>query len=349
MFQAVHDDFMTPRGRLAFTPTQAAARYLARMTDAPRHAPITLLVLNGKSAGEPSVREAVASMRQAGMPLAVRVTWEAGDAERYVREAVEAGAATVIAGGGDGTLHEVANALAAMEGDDLPSLGLLPLGTANDFARGAGIPLEAEDALALVQRAPARPMDLLKVTHGQEVRWCANLATGGFGTQVTVETDPELKKKLGGLAYVLTGLGRLGQATPLVARFQGDGFEWQGGFVALGIGNGRQAGGGQVLCPDAQVDDGLIDLTVIPEGKGDAAEFLSVLGTALSAGREAALAQIGVCARLPWLEVASDAPFTLNLDGEPMEGDRFRIEAVSGRVRMHLPPDSPVLTGAAQA
>ena len=208
---------------------------------------------------------------------------------------------------------------------------------------------ELTDALALVQREPARLMDLLKVTHGQEVRWCANLATGGFGTQVTVETDPELKKKLGGLAYVLTGLGRLGQATPLVARFQGDGFEWQGGFVALGIGNGRQAGGGQVLCPDAQVDDGLIDLTVIPEGKGDAAEFLSVLGTALSAGREAALAQIGVCARLPWLEVASDAPFTINLDGEPMEGDRFRIEAVSGRVRMHLPPDSPVLTGAAQA
>ena len=116
------------------------------MTDAPRHAPITLLVLNGKSAGEPSVREAVASIRQAGMSLAVRVTWEAGDAERYVREAVEAGAGTVIAGGGDGTLHEVANALAAMEGDDLPSLGLLPLGTANDFARGAGIPLEAEDA-----------------------------------------------------------------------------------------------------------------------------------------------------------------------------------------------------------
>ena len=146
MFRAVHDAPMTPLRR-PFVHVNASGPALPCAHDRRLPPPsITLLILNGKSAGEAAVREAVASMRQAGMPLAVRVTWEAGDAQRYVREAVEAGAATVIAGGGDGTLHEVANALAAMEGDDLPSLGLLPLGTANDFARGAGIPLEAEDA-----------------------------------------------------------------------------------------------------------------------------------------------------------------------------------------------------------
>ncbi len=310
-----------------------------------KHA-MTMLVLNGKSAGVEAVRDAVKQMRQAGMPLAVRVTWESGDAERYVREAVDAGAATIIAGGGDGTLNEVANALAALDRDDLPSLGLLPLGTANDFARGAGIPLEADQALQLVAAQPARAIDLIKISDDQTTRWCANLATGGFGTQVTVETDPELKKKLGGLAYVLTGLSRLGQAEPLTARLLGDGFEWQGAFVALGIGNGRQAGGGQVLCPKAVVDDGLIDLTIIPDEPGDDSDLFSLLGTALSAGREAVLAQLGVCARLSWLEISADQPFTLNLDGEPMHASRFRIEAVPARLRMHLPPASPLLSAA---
>lgn len=309
----------------------------------PRDA-MTMLVLNGKSAGEAAVRDAVKKLRESGMPLAVRVTWEAGDAERYVREAVDVGAVTIIAGGGDGTLNEVASALAAMDRDGLPSLGLLPLGTANDFARGAGIPLEADKALELVRAESARPIDLIKVSAGQEVRWCANLATGGFGTQVTVETDPELKKKLGGLAYVLTGLTRLGQAEPLTARFRGEGFDWQGAFVALGIGNGRQAGGGQVLCPQAVVDDGLIDLTIVPDEPGDDSDFFSLLGVALSSGRAAVLEQIGVCARMPWLEISADAPFTLNLDGEPMQASRFCIEAMPRRLTMHLPPSSPLLS-----
>ncbi|MBE2210315.1 MAG: lipid kinase YegS [Xanthomonadaceae bacterium] len=307
---------------------------------------MVMLVLNGKSAGDPAVRDAVAQVRKAGLPLTVRVTWESGDAGRCVREAADAGATTVIAGGGDGTLNEIANVLAGLDGDDLPALGLLPLGSANDFARGAGIPLTPDGALALVQSEPARPIDLLRVSDDQETRWCANLATGGFGTQVTVETHPELKKKLGGLAYVLTGLTRLGQAEPLTARFRGEGFDWQGAFIALGIGNGRQAGGGQVLCPKAVVDDGLIDLTIVPDEPGDDSDLFSLLATALSAGRAAALEQIGVCARMPWLEITAAQPFTLNLDGEPMQASRFRIEAVPARLRMHLPSISPLLSPA---
>ncbi|MGE8234353.1 MAG: diacylglycerol kinase family protein, partial [Stenotrophomonas sp.] len=69
------------------------------------------LILNGKSAGDDAVRDAVAQMREKGQGLQVRVTWEAGDAERYVREAIAAQAQLLIAGGGDGTLSEVAEAL----------------------------------------------------------------------------------------------------------------------------------------------------------------------------------------------------------------------------------------------
>src|SRR5690606_4207025 len=100
------------------------------------------LILNGKSAGDDAVREAVQALREQGIALDVRVTWEEGDGERYAAEALERGATHVVAGGGDGSLSEVASALGHHDADAaaLPSLGLLPLGTANDFASAAGIP-----------------------------------------------------------------------------------------------------------------------------------------------------------------------------------------------------------------
>lgn len=300
------------------------------------------LILNGKSAGNEAVREAVAAMRRQGVQLDVRVTWEGGDAGRYVAEAIADGVDTVIAGGGDGTLSEVASALAGREedADALPTLALLPLGTANDFATAAGLPLAPDAALAMARDGQPRRIDLLKVTAAHGRHWCANLTTGGFGTQVTVETDEAMKRVLGGLAYLVTGLARLGRVEPQHARFSGPDFGWEGAFIALGLGNGRQAGGGQALCPDAQIDDGLLDLTIIPELTGTVA---ATLGALITGGKRAALEQVAVRRRLPWVEIQADVPITLNLDGEPTTARQFRIDCVPGRLRMHLPPGCPLL------
>ncbi|WP_037073242.1 lipid kinase YegS [Pseudoxanthomonas suwonensis] len=301
------------------------------------------LLLNGKSAGDDALREAVAALRDRGTPVQVRVLWEPGDAARYVDEAMAAGAATVVAAGGDGTLGEVAAVLARLQlpAADTPALGLVPLGTANDFATAAGLPQDPGEALSLVAAGPPTPLDLLRVEADGTEHWCANLASGGFGTEVTVETDEGLKKLLGGLAYLVTGIAKLGRIEPLPVRLRGPGFDWEGGMIALGLGNGRQAGGGQPLCPEAVVDDGLLDLTVIPELSG---ELLATLGTVVAQGQHAALERSAVCTRLARVEVESlDGELTLNLDGEPVAARRFRIECVPGRLRMHLPPDSPLL------
>ena len=304
-------------------------------------APRWRLILNGKSAGDEAARDAVGSLRKQGVQLDVRVTWEAGDAERYVAEAIADGIDTIVAGGGDGTLSEVATTLAHRDesADALPTLGLLPLGTANDFARAAGIPDAPEDALRLLLGQAAMPIDLLKLEANGEIHWAANLASGGFGTQVTTETHEGLKKWLGGLAYVLTGLSKLGRIEPLRASMRGPGFDWSGDFIALGIGNGRQAGGGQALCPEALVDDGLLDLTIVPPLEG---ELLATFGTAMTEGKDAALDRAAIRRALPWVEIASTEPLTLNLDGEPVEATRFRIDCIPGRVRMHLPADCPL-------
>ena len=301
------------------------------------------LILNGKSAGDDDLRDAVAAMRARGVEVDVRVTWEAGDARRHVCEAIKDRVDTIIAAGGDGTLSEVATALARLDepAARLPALALVPLGTANDFATAAQLPEEALAALEAISQWPLVPIDLLRLTVGDgKIHWCANLASGGFGTQVTVETDDGLKKMLGGLAYLITGISRLGRIQPIHARLHGPDFEWEGELIALGIGNGRQAGGGQALCPDALVNDGLLELTVVPELSGEVA---TTIGTLVTSGKDAALERVAVRARLAWIQIDCPQPFTLNLDGEPLESLHFRIDCVPGRLMMHLPPDSPLL------
>lgn len=301
------------------------------------------LILNGKATGNEDVREAVATLRERGVQLEVRVTWESGDAERYVAEAIAHGVDTIIAAGGDGTLSEVAETLAHREepADALPSLGLLPLGTANDFATAAEIPDAPLAALELIRHAPARPVDLLRIDADGKVWWCANVASGGFGTEVTVETDEGLKKVLGGLAYLVTGVSRLGRIDPVQARVRAPGFEWAGGFIALGVGNGRQAGGGQVLCPEALIDDGLLDVTVIPELSGEVASTFAAL---VKGGKRGALEQVAERVQAPWVEIEAELPLTLNLDGEPVQARHFRIDCVPGRVNLHVALDSPLLS-----
>ena len=299
------------------------------------------LILNGKSAGDQAVREAVTALREQVVRLDVRVTWEGGDAERYVAEAIADGVDTVIAGGGDGTLSEVATTLAHRDesAEALPALALLPLGTANDFASACGIPADPEAALRLVRDGAAVPMDLLKLDANGQAHWAANLASGGFGTEVTTETHEGLKKLLGGLAYVVTGLSKLGRIEPQRARLRGPGFAWEGEFIALGIGNGRQAGGGQALCPEALIDDGLLDVTVVPPLQG---ELLATVGTALAAGKDAALDGVAVRRQLSWIEIEAPQTLTLNLDGEPVQAMAFRIQCMPKRLRMHLPVDCPL-------
>ena len=290
-----------------------------------------LLILHGKQALNDEVREAVKQRREAGWDLAVRVTWEPGEAQRLVREALDAGYPTLIAGGGDGTLHEVAAAMLEIQAD--ASLALLPLGSANDFAKAAGIPLDPVEALGLLEQ-PAQVIDIGAMNGHPFV----NMATGGFGSKVTASTSEELKRVLGGGAYLLTGLTRFAEIHSAKGRFSGPGFDWQGEFLALGIGNGRQAGGGQLLCPQAMIDDGLLDVCIVPAP----ADAVGTLGTLLSGGLLGVDA-VSVSARVPWLEVEAPTAININLDGEPFTGASLRFDVRPRALRLNVPAESPLL------
>ena len=294
-----------------------------------------ILILHGKQALNEDVRTAVEQKRQRGWQLDVRVTWEAGDAQRLVTEALAAGHMHIIAGGGDGTLRDIAEAL-ALAGTDA-TLTIMPLGTANDFARSAGVPMEPDKALDLLD-VPAHPVDMGEV----DGHLFLNMATGGFGSQVTANTSEDLKKILGGAAYLFTGLSRFSELRAAYGELSGPDFHWRGDLLALGIGNGRQAGGGHPLCPTALADDGLLDISILPAPQ----EVVGTLRSLLEGGL--GLDNLFIRARLPWVELKSAEGLDINLDGEPLRGEALRFSIRPAALQVHLPSHSPLLTQSAR-
>ncbi|MCB1655877.1 MAG: lipid kinase YegS, partial [Pseudomonadales bacterium] len=151
-------------------------------------------------------------------------------------------------------------------------------------------------------------------------------------------TSEDLKKVLGGAAYLFTGLTRFTELHAAYAELQGPDFHWQGNLLALGIGNGRQAGGGQELCPQALVDDGLLDISILPAPQ----EVVSTLKELMAGGWS--LDNLFVRARVPWVEIKAAEGLSMNLDGEPLEGDAMRFEVRKGALKVHLPENSPLLS-----
>ena len=291
------------------------------------------LILNGKVAANDALRAAVARHRKAGHRIEVRVTWEKGDARRFVSEAGNVD--LLIAAGGDGTVNEVLHGLMDLSEATRPTLGIVPLGTANDFANGCGIPRDPKKALSLCMKGEAVPIDVGKAND----RWFINAASSGFGAEITATTSPELKRLLGPAAYTVMGAilainfhhyqGRLALPGREIAN---------SGPVAI-VGNGRQTGGGIQVAPRACIDDGLLDVLVVRQ----------ISPTALLAvARE--LQQLPPDGeyisywQTPWLEVHPEEATPVNLDGEPLSFSSVRYEAVPKAIQLIVPPNCPLLS-----
>ena len=146
-----------------------------------------------------------------------------------------------------------------------------------------------------------------------------------------------LKKVLGGAAYLFTGLSRFSELRAAYGELVGPDFHWRGELLALGIGNGRQAGGGHELCPGALADDGLLDISILPAPQ----EVVGTLRSLMTDGW--GLDNLFVRARLPWVEIKVAEGLDINLDGEPLKGDDLRFCALPKALQVHLPVDSPLL------
>ncbi|MGZ8377372.1 MAG: diacylglycerol/lipid kinase family protein [Gemmatirosa sp.] len=291
------------------------------------------LVIHGARADDPDVRAAAEWARALGHRIRAQVTWEPGDARRFAALAAKRGTDAVLAVGGDGTVNEVVNGLL---GTDVP-LGILPVGTANDFARQTGIPVDARAALELIVERPAVAVDLGSLNG----RAFLNVSSAGLGAETTAETGAVAKGMLGPLAYAITGVRKLaGEMEPRRARFRGPDFDREVEFLHFAVGNARATGAGTVITPLARLDDGLLDLCVV-----EPMAFGAFAGLLLELRRGEHLERDGVLyAQLPWVEVESETPLTVNLDGEPQALTRLEYRVLPKALRVHvahLPGEEP--------
>jgi len=282
-----------------------------------------VLVIHGARADQPALREMVARVRADGHRVEPQVTFEPGDGDRFARDAAAAGADAVVAVGGDGTVNEVVNGLS---GSDVP-MGIVPLGTANDFARQVGIPLDPDEAIDLVLRREPIRVDTAELND----RRFLNVSTGGVGAEATAETPLEAKEALGLLAYIVTGVKKLVELEPRRAYFGGPGFAYRGEFLIFAVGNGRMTGGGTLLTPRASVTDGLLDLCII-EGM-PRADFARLVLRLRGGGH---LEESGVhYVKLPSVHIEAQEAISVNVDGESSDHFRLTYRARPHDLRIH--------------
>lgn len=318
------------------------------MTDSQQH---YLLIINGKSADNPALREAVDEQRQAGMLITVRATWEGGDAADIAEQSKAMGITHVIACGGDGTVSEVMNGLMRLPHDHRPALGIVPLGSANDFATSLGLPLEPGQALAAAMTLSSHPIDVIRVTAGKEgeatTSYYINMTTGGFGAEITSSTPKTLKRMLGGGAYSLMGALKAWRHRSYRGTLHWDGKEERASLLLLALGNGRQSGGGQVLAPRAKLDDGRLDVLLVKDFSS-VTELTKLIGELQDFPYDGKFVRYFTTSQLTVTTQADDPPWPLTLDGEARWYDHFCAEVVPLALRVLIPEDCPLLSSAHQ-
>ncbi len=211
-------------------------------------------------------------MRRALGELEIARTQGPRDAERLAREGVRAGASKIIVAGGDGTTSEVVSGLLAAELGDYAEVCVLPMGTGGDLVRTLELPRDIDGAIDALTRGKARRVDAGRVTYrnrtGQEQRaYYLNVASLGISglTDELVNRAPML---FGGTVSFLVGtLRALVQYTNPRVRVRCDGEEiYDGPLLLATAANGRYFGGGMHVAPRAKIDDGLLDVVIVPAG-----------------------------------------------------------------------------------
>lgn len=268
-------------------------------------------------------------------------------------EAAATGVEILVVAGGDGLLSEVVNGLMSdPAAASRMRLGLLPLGTGNDAARGLGLPGALRDALGVVRRGRWRWIDLGRITAvggrrpgSPPVRWFMNMAL--VGPVAGLRLEPAQKRMWGRFAYLRRALPELLRlrACPIGLTLEGgERLRTEGYVVALA--NGPYMGGGVPIAASARPDDGLLDVVLVP-----AVARRRLPGLVLRNLRGRTTPGRGIVrrrVRVVDVEVPPEVPF--NVDGEVFRMAPARVEMWPAALRVIVPdgmePDAIRRSGA---
>lgn len=220
------------------------------------------LIYNPKAGGAESIKDFFHHLTGAHR-CEVRAVSEGHSASGLAREAVDEGFARIVVAGGDGTVNGVVNGIAP--DFNRVVLAVLPLGTGNDLARALGFSAEnPRQAAEAVFEAATERIDLIRIRSGTATSYCVNVANAGLGGHVAGDVRVGDKQRWGALAYWMTSVSRLVSMNPVQVRMAIDERKMEVAAFGLAIANGRFVGGGFPIAPRACLNDGLMDITVVP-------------------------------------------------------------------------------------
>ncbi|HIY77904.1 MAG TPA: diacylglycerol kinase family lipid kinase [Candidatus Borkfalkia excrementavium] len=239
------------------------------------------------------------------------------------RELTSEGPCDVIVVGGDGTLHEVLNGFTDFENC---RLGLIPAGTGNDFAAAAKIPVDPDAALDLILQGEPKPTDFMQMDGVRGINVI------GTGIDVEILKRCRASKILRGkFQYVISLIISLIKFKNYKMRTVCNGEEHEYKTLIACIGNGRQIGGGIRMCPEAVLDDGLLDFVVVDDVKKSRvpAAFVKLMKGKILEEKFTRFV------RTDRVEVFPEKKLTVQVDGELYDDLPFRVQIVKGKLMMY--------------
>ena len=294
------------------------------------------LIVNTRSrSGERAFFEALDRLRDLGVPLGT--TYAIRDPARLpetVREVFDEDSdyRLLILGGGDGSISSVVDFLAHRD----VALGLLPLGTANDFARTLEIPADIEGACQTIASGKVVDVDL-GLAHDN---YYVNVASTGLSVKVTQALSPQLKRRIGALAYPVAAIRAFLDHEPFSARLtfaDGDNEPVEyGRLLHLAVGNGRFYGGGIVVAPEAGIDDRRLDVCAIELGRPR-----TLIGVARYLKSGDFIRMEGVHHhRTERVRLETDPELPINIDGELVARTPQDFSVAHNALKVLVPPES---------
>jgi YegS/Rv2252/BmrU family lipid kinase len=286
------------------------------------------LIVNPSAGGGRAARAlpaVEARLRALGVGLEVDATRDVAHARELAVAAARRGL-TVVTLSGDGLLGAVAGALREVPG---ATVGVLPGGRGNDFARVVGIPLDPEAACDIIANGVARPIDLGLAGETPYI----GIASVGFDSEANRIAN-RAPARLGSLVYLYGALGALATWKHAAFAIEVDGERRQFSGWSVGACNSKAYGGGMYVAPDAELDDGALDV-VYCESTSKATFVRKVLPKVFK-GEHVREPSVHVM-RGAEVHVEADRPFTVYADGDPVGELPMTFRALRGALQVLLP------------
>jgi diacylglycerol kinase (ATP) len=218
---------------------------------------------SGRGKGATLIPQVEAELRSLGVEHTIHISQSAADPERLARTATADGADVIAALGGDGHIGACVNGV--MSGGASAALAVIPAGTGNDFARLIGMnPKEPLGAVRVLRAPNMKRIDVVRLKLPQGERYFVNVAGAGFDSEANAYAN-RMRWFRGKTKYVIATFVLLPGFRAARFHITVDRQEHDVPGMLIAVGNGRSYGGGMRVCPDAEVDDGVLDITVVGE------------------------------------------------------------------------------------